>query len=436
MTTYRYWAEDPTGKPITGTIDAEDLKSAAVQLAARGIHPRRLRHERGLLGRTVFGETVIGRAMRTLFGDRAIDATVSYLRPPTVPQPELPTLPADQLNSIPEFEDEPAFDRIEDAINNAGIGYGFGTLIEQVDVVLARFALDDLQLHERESYFVQRVTAADMAGERDEAFKRASGAFRLMPDSARVRLLMARQYESANQLPEAFTLLDDSEFWRANPRHAPAAAQLAYLWDEYELAQRFLAPAFDALINAIEAREPIDLRVMPGLGTLLWSAAAIGAMREDQSQLMNWLTRVDSVPGMDDESLELWLEGHDADDFKKLIEHSGARLAFTDGMESLQATILTALTSDDPAGASQMLGAAGLPAHREDLQVVRMIALLELAHRAAESDRPSGDERIAALTDQILHKAPMLLPPEMISYFNLFEPIERLKKEYREQRIA
>lgn len=436
MAKYRYWANDHTGKPITGVIEAADLKSAAAQLASRGIHPRRLRHEQGLLGRTVFGQNAVGRVLRGLFGGKQVDASVQYLRPPTVPQPELPILSADQLNSIPAPIEDDVFDRIEDAVESAGIGYGFGSLVEQVDAVLAQFALDDLEPHERETYFVQRVTAADMAGERDEAFKRASAALRLMPDSARVRLLMARQYESRNQLSEAFALLDDPKFWQANPRQAPAAAHLAYLWDEYDLAHRFLQPAFEVVIDAIQTRQTIDARTMPGLGTLLWSAAAIGAMRDDQSQLLNWMRRLDAIPGMDDDSMALWLEGRHANDFSKLIDHTSTRLAFTDGMESLQAAILSALTSADPASASQKLGATDVPAHRDDLHVVKMVALLELAQRGADTDRPSGDERIAALTDQIAHKAPMLLPPEMISYFNLFEPIERLKKQYREERIS
>lgn len=436
MAKYRYWANDHTGKPITGLIEASDLQTAAAQLASRGINPRRLRHEQGLLGRAVFGENAVGRVLRGLFGGKMVDATVEYLHPPMQPPPQLPVLPVDQLNSIPTPTEEEVFDRIDQAIDHAGIGYGFGPLVEQVDAVLAQFALDDLLPHERESYFVQRVTAADMAGERDEAFKRAGAALRLMPDSARVRLLMARQYESLNQVSEAFALLDDPDFWRANPRHAPAAAHLAYLWDEYDLAQRFLQPAFERAFDAMQIREVIDLRTMPGLGTLLWSATAIGVMRDDQSQLLNWMRRLEAIPTLDDESLSLWLEGRGAQDFTKLIEYTQSRLAFTDGMESLQAAILGALTSSDVAGASQKLGATPSPAHREDLQVVRMVALLELAQRGADSDRPTGDERIVALTDQIALKAPMLLPPEMIAYFNLFDPIERLKRPYREQRIS
>jgi len=279
------------------------------------------------------------------------------------------------------------------------------------------------------------VTAADMSGERDEAFKRASAALRLMPDSARIRLLMARQHEALNQLAEAFALLDDPGFWQANPRQAPTAAHLAYLWDEYDLAQRFLQPAFDTVLTAIQSRQTIDLRTMPGLGTLLWSAAAVGTMRDDQSQLLNWMRQLDAVPGMEDPTVSLWLEGRANNDFSKLIDHTSSRLTFSDGMESLQACVLAALTNSDLAAASQKIGAAAIPPHREDLQVVRMVALLELAQRGAESDRPTGDERIVVLTDQITHKAPMLLPPELISYFNLFAPIERLKKQYREERI-
>ncbi len=469
-TRYHYWATDAQGREVQGNIDAVDLPSASALLKSRGLHVRRLRRLRveGTLLQRALSHPAIARPLGWITGRsthatssglpssdppnsdqlNSPDDSFSYTHDPAIlgkpiartdvppltwvdpssltyvptERPNLPSIPSQQINHANTKPlEKPPFDRVEAALAEAGIGFGLTSLRQQVDALLANFPLDDLADHERETWFAHRILAADADGDTDEAVRRAEVALRHDPGSARVRLVLTRLRLDQSISDESWQLLDHYNFEPDHLREATHAVHLAWFYNDLERASRFLRLAAIGVFNRIRAQQPFGTPRVPGVGTVLWSAVALAVLRDDWVELGEWIEFAERIPGLDDPAIRLFIEGRSQNDFTKLLEHNQSRLSFSDGMESLQSAILRSHEDSSHDAASQRIGAFRVPAHREDLNIVKLIALYDIAHQAQEH------ERSQQLAKQILDRAPLLLPPEMIAYFNLFAPAARLK---------
>lgn len=469
-TRYHYWAIDAQGQEVQGDIDAVDLPSARSLLTGRGLIVRRLRRSpaAGSFLQRALAHPAIARPLGWITGRPAHSAdshlqpagpsesdelnpqldSFSYANTPPdiakpvartdvppltwidpsalmyVPteRPNLPSISARHLNHADTKPlEKPPFDRVEAALSDAGIGFGLTSVRHQVDGLLANFPLDDLAEHERETWFAHRILAADADGDTDEAVRRAEVALRHNPNSARVRLVLTRLRLEQAINDESWQLLDGYSFQHDHLREATHAVHLAWFYNDLDRASQFLRIAAHGVFERIHAQLPVGTPRVPGVGTVLWSAVTLAVLRDDWVELAEWIELAERVPGLDDPAIRLFIEGRSKNDFSKLLDHNQSRLSFSDGMESLQAAILRSHDDPSPDAASQRIGAFRVPAHREDLNIVKLLALYDIAHQANEL------ERAQQLARQILDRAPLLLPPEMIAYFNLFAPAARLK---------
>ena len=429
MKQYRYWAKDSTNQQVTGVFDADSAGEVV-----RTLHFHNLRDIRVQIHswrHVVDRIPVVGSIVRTLLGkpSRTLVAGIKNQPPaPIIPPPPMPVIKLRDLNTyiLNPPPGLPKLNKVDQTLTDAGIGYGLGTVRDQVDRVLSTFVPDDLNDTERESWFFHRARGADDGHDREEGMRRAQASFRMMPHSAKIRLQLVRQHEYTGQTDEMFKLLDEMTPRPKEMGYCLTAAHFAYLWDDYDRALKYLNPLIDIYQPVNQTVSPQDI---PNIAAPLWSAAAIGVAMGQLTPVRQVFERVAKRFGeLPDTSAQMYLEGRSQNDFSNLIQFAEETITFSEGMLPLQAAILRSQTMEDPVEASQLIAKVRIPSWRHDLESVRWIVMSDLARQIGNEDQEQG------LTNHVLQRMPMLLAPEVVGFFNLVEPMDRYKEAYRSTR--
>lgn len=373
---------------------------------------------------------VLRHLVRWVFGQpsRAISATVKNIPVQSTPEPAMPIVSMSQINSW-TLNPPPGvqkLNKVDQAMSDAGIGYGLGKVRDQVDRVLTDFVPDDLNDLERESWFFHRARGADDGHDRTEAMRRAQASFRMMPESAKIRLQLVRQHEYAGQTDEMFRLIDNMKLRPHEMGYAMVAAHFAYLWDDYDRGVKSLQPLLDFYRPGMQVNPAHNI---PNIAAPLWSLAGLcassGSIHVAQSSLDKLTQRFGENP---EPTVQMFVTAVKSCDFNPLIKQAEETLTFSEGMLPLQSAILRAQQTISPIEASRIVAAVKIPSWRHDLDSVRHIFMSGLAREAGEDDQQHN------LTQHVLGRMPMLLAPELVGFFNLAESMDSFKEAYRSTR--